>query len=1144
MREAPQPVDSLVLSKQVRIEEVCTDDVSVVLRAPAQLSLHRPLIANGKAYPIVHACHDQVWLEDVAGLSVGDSMRQERVVSTDVGILEEFTSVWKARWSRIEHLAPSQWEQICAFSRQKLSPIPWTFPTWSLDLVRQTLRSKKKRSATGPDGVSRADLLALPDSALLPVLGLYNHLESHGTWPLQLTQGYVNCLDKGKGDGGVDSYRPIVIYPMLARLWSTVRARQALASLGPHLPGGLHGGIPTKQAKSIWYSLAQLVESSHFAESSLLGIAVDIQRAFNNLPREPIWCAVIQLGLPEAILRPYIAFLPIQARRFRIRGAVGPPVLSTTGYPEGCAWSVFSMAVCDLLLTLWLDSLITSPHQALTYIDDWHVIFVDPALFDSVWHALTSFSASMQLPLDVCKSYCWATGVEDRKSLRQRPIGSVLAARDLGAHQNFSLRSGNRTLLDRIASLGDLWPKLRKSVSPYETKLFVLTQMAWPRAMHGISVVHLGAHRFTCLRAGAMQGIRANRIGANPFLRFMQHGVLCDPEGWAIVQTVRELREVGSIDQMEKMLDFAYAGVELPPNGPCAILVHRLQRLGWTLCPGGVFRDLLGDVPALRMSWNAFVARVQFSWPRVVAAAVSHRKTLAGIQFADVAEARKVLAGMGPADRKFLQCCMDGTMYQDLKKTKEQRGASSLCTFCGSQDSPFHRVWECSHFASCRSRCQVLSLIPHLAPSLTCHGWPVIPAAWFDLCWWFLAVPPVDVSVLWPVFPPDHTFHLFVDGACHCPSEPKLRYASWGVSLASSGFGSLDHRILSCGHVMGLEQTAFRGELEAMVWALRAVAAGQVRAVIWSDCDSVVRKTRKVLGGSVIPWNKPHSDLWRVISDLVSTDRLSEVVIQKVASHCDISSAANDVEAWAFWHNALVDTAASSFNNRRPDTFWRMWDSVRQSLTYHRFLHREIVDVLLQVGRFAKHVEAAEATVQQVDSVPSSRTVSDWVVPHKLVKLYRAENLDQLHKWWCNFGVPALSSRGPMRWVSGMQLWADFALETGWRGPISPRFGRWFLGNGDQPENVVCSIDLRAKSFLRMWKAYLKANDMVIQSKVQRPHSHALGFWALCFHIAWPESRLRVIDDAFFELGGRQICRPQVLAGFSWLSFPEGTSWA
>ena len=58
----------------------------------------------------------------------------------------------------------------------------------------------------------------------------------------------------------------------------------------------------------------------------------------------------------------------------------------------------------------------------------------------------------------------------------------------------------------------------------------------------------------------------------------------------------------------------------------------------------------------------------------------------------------------------------------------------------------------------------------------------------------------------------------------------------------------------------------------------------------------------------------------------------------------------------------------------------------------------------------------------------------------------------------------------------------------------------------------------------------------------QRPHSFALAYWSLCFHLAWPDSRLTRIDTALFSLDGRQICKPAVLAAHLELPHQTGDS--
>lgn len=166
-----------------------------------------------------------------------------------------------------------------------------------------------------------------------------------------------------------------------------------------------------------------------------------------------------------------------------------------------------------MMLEVWLSAQLVTPHDLYSFVDDWHIVFLDAGAFDLIWNSLSSFARAMDLTLDFSKSFCWASQSVDRRLLRAAPIATVYAARDLGAHQNFTRWSGNRTVVDRIESLSHLWPKLRRCVSPYRIKLQVVLQMAWPRASHGVSIVHVGGCHFTSLRAGVMRALKVNRVG-------------------------------------------------------------------------------------------------------------------------------------------------------------------------------------------------------------------------------------------------------------------------------------------------------------------------------------------------------------------------------------------------------------------------------------------------------------------------------------------------------------------------------------------------------------------------------------------------------------------------------------------------------
>ena len=65
-----------------------------------------------------------------------------------------------------------------------------------------------------------------------------------------------------------------------------------LRALGSTRPWGMRGGMPKCQAKSVWYEMAMLLESSHASKDCLIGVVADLEKAFNAIPRQPVWAAL------------------------------------------------------------------------------------------------------------------------------------------------------------------------------------------------------------------------------------------------------------------------------------------------------------------------------------------------------------------------------------------------------------------------------------------------------------------------------------------------------------------------------------------------------------------------------------------------------------------------------------------------------------------------------------------------------------------------------------------------------------------------------------------------------------------------------------------------------------------------------------
>lgn len=216
---------------------------------------------------------------------------------------------------------------------------PITLARW-----KKAIRSKKHTSATGMDAIGRAELLDMPDVCHEIVLQILQEAERTGTWPAQMLQGAVNSLEKQPGAETVQQFRPITVMPLCYRLWSSIRARELLHFLVAVAPESMYGK-PGSNSTTLWWTLQQRLEMHMYQGTPAVGIVSDVIKAFNHLPRQPVFTIAAALGVDSGLIRAWAGATCNLKRHFFVRGAPSMPTGSCTGFVEGCGLSVASMAV-------------------------------------------------------------------------------------------------------------------------------------------------------------------------------------------------------------------------------------------------------------------------------------------------------------------------------------------------------------------------------------------------------------------------------------------------------------------------------------------------------------------------------------------------------------------------------------------------------------------------------------------------------------------------------------------------------------------------------------------------------------------------------------------------------------------------------
>ena len=246
----------------------------------------------------------------------GQTVDVTRMVGEVQEMFQHFQEAWSSRWNRREE----RWKPILDFAKTSIPSGCFQVEPIDLFTWKKVLRSKKKKTAKGPDGISREDLLMLPDDLTLKILDMITTVEKGHSWPSQAMVGIVSSLAKIQNPQFVNHYRPITVLTLCYRVWASIRARQCLRCLNQIAPFSLMGNMPGKSPKLMWYHLQGLIEHAQATHQSLAGGVIDIVKCFNFLPRLPLLEIAAHIGLPLCVLNPWRSALRQIQRRFTIRG--------------------------------------------------------------------------------------------------------------------------------------------------------------------------------------------------------------------------------------------------------------------------------------------------------------------------------------------------------------------------------------------------------------------------------------------------------------------------------------------------------------------------------------------------------------------------------------------------------------------------------------------------------------------------------------------------------------------------------------------------------------------------------------------------------------------------------------------------------
>ena len=887
-----------------------------------------------------------------------DRLSQTRLVSSLDEVHAELCQLWDSRWNAASDLNEADWKRLMDFTKAFVPSIdmevePITLPVW-----KRALRRYRPRAAVGSDGFSHHDLLRMPDTWSQQLLDLL-HLIEQGShqWPRQMLHGRVISLAKRARPTLPDHFRPVVIFSLIYRTWSGIRARSLIRSLAPLLDRFLaFGFLPGKETAMYWVGLQADLEQQVMAQGTLFGFSTDLQKAFNNIPRPQTKFLAKHLGVPDIVLNPWFGFLEGCQRSFVVRNVHSDSLSSSVGFPEGDALSVFAMVQLDLCWHCYLQAFHPAV-QSWSFVDNLSITACAAGELAEALVGTTTFFQLWNLKLDDSKTFTWSTSKTGKAYLKLLGRQTVDTAAELGGIMSYDCRRRVGAQLLRATSLEAKWTKLKLSLAPLRQKLQCLPLTFWAKALHGVANAPLTLAQLGNLRTKALKSLRLSHAGVNPMLRLTLSGcATADPGYFQLKTVVMTFKRVACKmpDLQMRLLHCVTHFTGLKRHGPCHALLEQLSQIAWRLEPpwiqdhDGLWYHFfeMDDKLLVDLLWDA--------WLQFVAQQVRVRSSMCSLSGLDadlVLDGASDLTALERSLVASLQCgaFMAAAVQQHFDVSKQP-----ICACCGVEDTQAHWL-SCQRFAHLRTADDMPVEFPDSGTALATH---LLPSRNPHVSWlkrFFHAIP-LDLSFLSQ--PSEGCQHLFTDGSFTSFGGRHHGLAAWGIYNCSSG------QPVMASHLSGVMQSIDRAETFAVLGALEWTQSFGCQTHLWVDSRFVVDGYHFLCQHRCVPLHWANRDLWMAILDLV--DRLVMIPgCTWVPSHLDGALCDCPFADWVRFGNNNADRIAGEFNFQRPAIFWT---KLRQSLGWMQ-LHRSQINWLrgfyFRLADFRKELTIAAAPISE-----------------------------------------------------------------------------------------------------------------------------------------------------------------------------------